>query len=80
MTLAVEAASTLLAKDPRCPLCSEPMRLFVSAPRIGSNPPVEGWRCDACNEGVSRVLGNDRSSRGSHATDCDAVHGTPHGP
>jgi transposase-like protein len=41
---------------PYCPKCGLGMRLAASLPAEGGLPAVEGFRCDDCNEEITREV------------------------
>jgi hypothetical protein len=44
----------VMADAPLCPKCQRPMKLVASLPAENDLPAVEGFRCDTCNEEVTR--------------------------
>jgi tRNA(Ile2) C34 agmatinyltransferase TiaS len=41
---------------PRCPKCGQEMKLVASLPAEGGFPAVEGFRCDECDEEITREV------------------------
>jgi transposase-like protein len=45
-----------MADTPRCPKCTRPMKLIDSIPSDNNLPALEEFRCDSCNEEITREV------------------------